>query len=128
MNKIQVENLVYENITFDIIDTDDGIKVSFTGSIDMEYPQFKLDPYFDQIHEAVIHHKIKNVYCDFQGLSYLNSSGIRSIVKWIMKAISIQNSHDEYKITFILSKEHSWQHVSLGFIANMNPALIHLKK
>lgn len=128
MNKIQVENLTYEHITFDISDTHNGVKVSLKGSIDMEYPQLTLDGYFSQIHEALIQYCIKNVYFDFRNLSYINSSGIRCIVKWIMNLIKMKDTEKKYIMTFIISKDYEWQSASLGFLSQLNPALIKVKK
>ena len=127
MNKIQIENLVYEDVILDISDTDDGVKVCFKGTIDMEYPQAEIEPFLSQIHETVIEKKIKNVYCDYQELSYINSSGLRCLVKWIMQLSEIKDSENAYHLFFILNAEHKWQLSSLGFIVNMCPSHVHLQ-
>ena len=127
MNKIKVDNLTFEKIFFDISDIQDGVKISFKGSIDMEYPQLTLDDFFNQIHEACIQENIKNVYCDFHNLSYINSSGIRCIVKWIMNLIKMSDTEHKYKMTFIISNDYEWQAASLGFLAKLNPGLIKVK-
>ena len=128
MNRIHVDNLKYGNITFFISDKKDGIIITFKGLIDMEYPQLKLDAYFDQLHTALINNKIKAVYCDLKELSYTNSSGIRCIVKWIMKLVNMKDIGNKYAITFIINKDYEWQATSLGFLANLDPGLILIKK
>ena len=128
MNKIQVENLEYENITLYVNDTDDGIEILFQGSIDMEYPHERLDPYFNQIHEAVIQKRIKHVYCNFKELQYINSSGIRSIIKWILELKGLKDTDNFYNMTLVISSEHKWQVASFEFIAKISPAVIQIKK
>ncbi|MBN2440171.1 MAG: hypothetical protein JXJ04_02460 [Spirochaetales bacterium] len=128
MSKINVENLVYDDITLIISDITEGIKLSFQGSIDMEYPQQKLDGYFMKIHEELISNKIKNINCDFNQLSYINSSGIRCLVKWIVNLINIKDSEQKYIMDFYINKEYEWQVASLGFLSGLCPELIHIKK
>ncbi|MBN2534135.1 MAG: hypothetical protein JXB88_14695 [Spirochaetales bacterium] len=128
MSKIQIENLIYENITLYIVDTSDGIEIAFKGSIDMEYPHFKLDPYFERIHKAILQKKIKYVYCNLQELCYINSSGIRSVIKWILDLTAMKDSDDAYHIIFVISKEYKWQSASFEFIVNLCPELIHIQK
>jgi hypothetical protein len=128
MNKIQVDDLVYENFTFTLRDTDDGIMISCDGTIDMEYPQTTLDTYFGRIHEAVINNKIKTVYCDLTQLLFINSSGIRCLIKWLMRLKDIKDSKKRYNMIFLISKEYEWQHSSLGFLKELCPDLIQLKE
>ena len=128
MNRIQVDNLHYENISLYITDIDDGIEIAFKGSIDMEFPHLTLDPYFQQVHEAVLLRKISHVYCNLQELSYINSSGIKSIMKWILDLTGMKDTDNSYHITFIISNEYKWQSASFEFVVQMCPGLIHIQK
>ena len=128
MNKIQIENLDYENVSITIKDINVGIIIKIHGSIDMSYPQFKLDPYFERIHQAVLSFGIKKVYCNLHNLIYINSSGIRSLIKWIMTNINLKDTGNAYHIIFKISSEHKWQSASLGFITNLCPEFIHVIK
>lgn len=128
MNKLGIDDLVYKNITISVSDVSEGIKISFIGSIDMEYPQKELDAYFDYIHEAVLKKNIKNVFCDFQKLGYINSRGIRCLVRWIMQNTEAAAFKFQYHFIFIISKDYRWQKTSLGFLTTLSPEFIHVQE
>ncbi|MBN1696147.1 MAG: hypothetical protein JW881_01425 [Spirochaetales bacterium] len=128
MNKIQVESLQFDNINLILTDTDDGIMLSFEGTIDMEYPQSVLDDYFDRIHVAVIEKGIKTVYCNLENLRFINSSGIRCVIKWLLKIKDQTEAGKQYRLVFCISNQNEWQLSSLGFLKELCPSLIQLQE
>jgi hypothetical protein len=85
MNRLNIQPVEEDRIKIEILDNESGIVVKFIGDIDMEDPSLILDPLFSRIHDGAVTKGIKIVYADFTDLSFLNSSGIKAVAKWIMK-------------------------------------------
>ena len=101
---------------------DDGadILVKFIGDIDMEDPSIILDPLFEKLHDGVMKQNIKQVKADFNELSFLNSSGIKSVAKWIMKLTELDESK-KYMIKILHNKDITWQVTSLPTLSFLVP-------
>ena len=85
MNKFGLENVVTEKANVELTDLDNGVKVNFVGDIDVQNPEPIFVPFFEQIHNNIIENGIKYVELDFSKLTFLNSSGIKTLIKWITK-------------------------------------------
>jgi hypothetical protein len=120
MNSLGIENLKWENLEVEIVDFKNTIKICFKGSIDMILPDAKLNPYFIRIHTAVVTNGFHTIYCDVRELDFINSSGIKCFLKWVMK-ISQLSSDKRYTMVIYISKEMDWQELSLGFIKRLAP-------
>jgi hypothetical protein len=92
-----------------------GIVVKFSGTIDHANPGEFLDPILDKVHSQVLEKKIPKVDADFTGLSFLNSSGIKSLIKWVMKQVELPKER-RYPINLVYSNKVTWQQTSLRAI------------
>jgi hypothetical protein len=86
----------------------------------MEDPGILLDPFFEQVHQGMIGRNLKEVAADFTGLNFLNSSGIKSVAKWIMKLGDL-HSENKYLIRIIHNKDITWQVTSLPTLTFLVP-------
>jgi len=120
MNKLNIPAVKEERITIDVIDTEDGIEIKFAGDIDMEDPSLILDPFFDKVHNGVLAHNLKEVKANFSELNFLNSSGIKSVAKWIMKLVDLADDK-KYLIRIIHNKDITWQVTSLPTLTFLVP-------
>jgi hypothetical protein len=120
MNKLNIEPIAEERIQIDVTDIPDGLQIRFTGDIDMEDPGIILDPLFDKLHRGMISQNLKEVCADFTGLNFLNSSGIKSVAKWIMK-LSELSSEIKYLIKIVHNKDITWQVTSLPTLTFLVP-------
>jgi hypothetical protein len=120
MNKLNIEPIVEERIKIDVSDVAGGLAIKFAGDIDMEDPGIILDPLFDKVHDGMISLNLKEVRADFTDLSFLNSSGIKSVAKWIMK-LSDLSSDAKYLIKIIHNKDITWQVTSLPTLTFLVP-------
>lgn len=116
-----MSELAYAKLTDSkfIIEVNKNI-VKFSGCIDLLNPEPLFVPFFDNIHENIIKENIKEVILDFKELSFLNSSGIKTITKWIMKIHSL-SPENKYKMKLLYSEEITWQRTSLMILTYLAP-------
>ncbi len=120
MNQLNINPIDQERIKIHVTDSDDGLVITFSGDIDMEDPGVLLDPFFEQVHQGMIGRNLKEVAADFTGLNFLNSSGIKSVAKWIMKLGDL-HSENKYLIRIIHNKDITWQVTSLPTLTFLVP-------
>ncbi len=123
MNKLNIEPIRHERVSIDILDNGDGLMVKFNGDIDMEDPGVVLDPLFDTIHHGMVLNKTPFVVADFNALKFLNSSGIKSIAKWIMK-LAMLPPDQKYLIRIAHNKGIPWQVTSLPTLTFLVPGAV----
>ena len=97
----------------------EGNTIIFAGSINHPRPQVFMEPFISEVHDAIIEKGIKEVSLDMTDLKFLNSSGIREIVDWVLKMSKLPDS-EKYKINFICSAEHKWQESSITTLIYLN--------
>ncbi len=83
---------------------------TLSGEIDMQTPGDYLNPFFKE----VIQQMDGDVRLDFTCLEYLNSSGIKCIVSFVL------SKPDDHRITFIVDKKKSWQKTSFEVIQSLD--------
>ena len=120
MNKLNIEPIHDERITIEVNDIPSGLEITFTGDIDMEDPGIILDPFFDKVHQGIVSLKLKEIQANFCGLNFLNSSGIKSVAKWIMKLTELTDEN-KYLIKIIHNKDITWQVTSLPTLTFLVP-------
>ena len=123
MNRLSLAPLVQDKLRVEVTDSASGLLVQFTGSIDMEAPGLILDPLFSQLHEGMVAEKIPFIVADFQQLTFLNSSGIKAIARWIMKLAMLPASQ-RYQIRLTHNKSLAWQVTSLPTLAFLVPGAV----
>ncbi len=97
-----------------------GNLVKFSGCIDLQDPEPVISPFFEKIHAQVIKENLKEISLDFKALTFLNSSGIKTITKWVMKIPSLPDDK-KYKMRLLYSEEITWQRTSLMILTYLAP-------
>jgi len=87
-----------------------GDIAKFEGEIDMQNPSIFLSPFFDEITEQMQ----EIVTLDFTALEYLNSSGIKCIVSFVL------SKPDNSQVTFLVDNDKSWQKTSFEVIQSLD--------
>lgn len=123
MGKLSVSNISEEKFSVVLNDTSDGVSVVFTGDIDMADPSIILNPFFQQVHDGSLANGFTQVVGDFTKLSFLNSSGIKAIAKWIMLLAAVP-SDKQYKIKINYDKGVAWQATSLPTLKFLVPDVV----
>jgi hypothetical protein len=67
--------------------------------------------------------KIPFIVADFNGLSFLNSSGIKAVAKWIMK-LAMLPPGQKYQIRIAHNKAVTWQVTSLPTLTYLVPGAV----
>ncbi len=126
MNSFGIDNVITEKATVELIDIANGMKVIFSGDIDVQNPEPIFVPFFEQIHNKVIENNIKYVELDFTKLTFLNSSGIKTLIKWITKVTPLP-AEKKYRFKIIANSEITWQETSLKMLSMLAPGLIEIQ-
>lgn len=123
MNKLNIDPVQQDKVKIDILDNAEGLMAKFVGDIDMEDPSIVLDPLFEKIHQGMVAKKIPFIVADFNGLTFLNSSGIKAIAKWIMK-LAMLPPDQKYQIRIAHNKAITWQVTSLPTLTFLVPGAV----
>lgn len=126
MNSFGIDNVITEKATVELIDIANGVKVTFSGDIDVQNPEPIFVPFFEQIHNKVIENNIKYVELDFSKLTFLNSSGIKTLIKWITKVTPL-SPDKKYRFKIVANSEITWQETSLKMLSMLAPGLIEIQ-
>jgi len=125
LNKLQLDNYVSNTITIEICDYDNSVKISFIGEIEMQDPESIFLPLFEKIHNKIIELQLKEIHLDFEKLNFLNSSGIKILIKWIQLAIFLPENQ-KYKFKIYASSKIPWQSNSLKLLSMLSENLIQI--
>jgi len=123
MNKLNIDPVQQDKVKIEIFDNAEGLTAKFVGDIDMEDPSIVLDPLFEKIHQGMVAKKVPFVVADFTGLTFLNSSGIKAIAKWIMK-LAMLPPDQKYQIRIAHNKAITWQVTSLPTLTFLVPGAV----
>lgn len=121
------EILFQEGDTLIELTTDqaEGLVIKFSGVIDHVHPGEFLDPVLTKLHEAAVGQQVPLVSADVSALSFLNSSGIKSFVKWIMSQLQLDEAQ-RYRIRFLYAPAVTWQQSSLKALVVLSRGTIEL--
>lgn len=99
------------------------LTVRFSGKIDDADPGKFMDPALEGIHQHIVASGLNEVHADFTELAFLNSSGIKSLIKWIMRQTELPEDK-KYKIVFLYSSRITWQQTSLKALTYVAPKTV----
>ena len=125
MNRLEIADYTGEFVSIKIEDYENTIQISFFGEIDMQDPESLFLPYFENIHQKIVDDCINEVVLNFQNLNFLNSSGIKVIIKWIQIAL-ILPEEKKYKFKILASSKVPWQANSLKLLSMLSQKLIEI--
>ncbi len=123
MNRLGIPHLVLDKVTISITDIDDGVMISFAGSIDMRDPAQEILPFLSRIHDQVRVAGISQIIADFTRLTFMNSSGIRCLISWIMKVNDL-GPGNRYAMTMQYNPRITWQESSIRVLTKLFSEII----
>lgn len=126
MNKLNIDPVQQDKLRVEVLDNGQGLTARFVGDIDMEDPGVVLDPLFEKIHQGMVARKIPFVVADFTALTFLNSSGIKAVAKWIMK-LAMLPPDQKYQIRIAHNKAVTWQVTSLPTLTYLVPGAVKIE-
>ena len=98
----------------------DVLRVKMTGAVEMRDPGELLNPYWTGIDDAALAKSVKRVEVDLRYVSFMNSSGILTLVRWITKA----KTHNAYTMTLQYDRNVTWQRTSIPTLAKLAPQIV----
>ena len=106
-------------------DSAEGLVLTLTGEIAQPNPGEFLDPLLQKVHQDALANKVPQVSVDLTGLSFLNSSGIKSLGAWVVNH-QAQDAANRYRLEFIYNRAVTWQHASLKALTVLSRGSISL--
>jgi hypothetical protein len=100
-----------------------GTIFSIAGSVNISNPAEVLEPYILKLHNQLVDEGIKRITLDLTRLAFLNSSGIREIVNWIL-LVNALPSEKRYAVHIKYNSKYLWQESSTSTFVYLNPDLI----
>lgn len=84
-----------------------------------------LQPHLLAFHRAVVAEKVPHVRLHLQDVHYINSSGIKSFMTWLLAAN--QSREHRYGIEISYDPQKRWQPVSFQAMEKLAPRVVRLK-
>jgi hypothetical protein len=100
----------------------DVLRIVMTGSLESRDPRASFDPYWTALDDAIRREGVTRVVLDIRGLEYMNSSGILTLARWLMKV----TSHSTYQVVIEHDPDLTWQHSNVPVLAKLAPAVVHV--
>jgi hypothetical protein len=100
-----------------------GFTFYISGSVNLSNPSELMGPYILKLHNKAVESGIKKITLDITNLSFLNSSGIREIVNWIL-LLNNMPEEKKYAIHIKYNSRHQWQESSISTFVCLNPDLV----
>jgi hypothetical protein len=99
----------------------DGVmRVVMSGAVEMRDPGDVLNPFWNSVDEDARARSLKQVELDVRDVSFMNSSGILTLVRWITKL----KSAAAYQLVLQYDRNVTWQRTSIPTLAKLAPAAV----
>jgi hypothetical protein len=103
---------------------DDGtLRIKVAGAIEMRDPGEVLNPYWNALDDEALRHHIQRVEVDLRDLSFMNSSGILTLVRWITRAKG-HPAGAGYTLVLKYDRNVTWQRTSVPTLAKLAPGIV----
>ncbi|MCB1164814.1 MAG: hypothetical protein KDK37_04515 [Leptospiraceae bacterium] len=122
-----MEPLNVEKVKMELEDSAGALKLSIHGEIDMAEPSIAIRPYLEKVHNHILEKGASQVEVDFTNLGFMNSSGIKEFVTWIMK-LNLTPPEKKYSIKLTYAGTITWQESSIPVLQKLQPTLIEMNR
>lgn len=126
MSLDKIKDIITDSFKITINNIDKDIELKFSGVLDIEDPYNIIDPFLNNIHNEIINNNIKNIIVNIIELYFINSSTIKSIIKWLVKLPKLSESQ-KYKATFFINKDLFWQLQSFDSFKYFGKGLVEIQ-
>lgn len=101
----------------------DVVRVIVTGAVEMREPGDLLNPYWTSIDDHIRERAVKRAELDLRDVSFMNSSGILTLVRWITK-VKNHDPSQSYQLVLQYDRNVTWQRTSIPTLAKLAPAVV----
>jgi hypothetical protein len=123
MSGMTMQPLSAEGISITPHAGEGGLRVKVSGAVEMRDPGDLLNPYWTGLDEEVRARGIKRVEVDLRDVSFMNSSGILTLVRWITKA-KAHAPEAAYQLVLQYDRNVTWQRTSIPTLAKLAPKVV----
>lgn len=103
---------------------EDGVmRVRISGAVEMREPGELLNPFWTSVDESARTRGIRRVELDLRDLTFMNSSGILTLVRWITRARG-HGPERGYQLVLMYDRNVTWQRTSIPTLAKLAPAVV----
>ncbi len=124
MTESTFPSLQADGVTITARRESDALRIVMTGSLESRDPRASFDPYWTALDETIRREHVSRVVLDIRGLDYMNSSGILTLARWLMKA----TSHSAYQVVIEHDPDLTWQHSNVPVLAKLAPAVVQVDR
>ena len=101
----------------------DVLRVKMTGAVEMRDPGELLNSYWNGLDAAAREMNLKRVEVDLRDVSFMNSSGILTLVRWITRA-KAHAPDKAYTLVLQYDRNVTWQRTSIPTLAKLAPKVV----
>lgn len=123
MNSFTTDNLELDSTNIYLKEDENEPQLVFEGKIDMLDPGLEIQPFLLELHTKMLEEGVKRLLVDFTGLTFMNSSGLKVMVNWIMKLKDVP-ADSRYRLVLQRNKDITWQGSSLPILQKLLPDAI----
>jgi hypothetical protein len=105
----------------------EGNFVTVAGEIDQMSPRDFIAGFFELIHNMAMGENLAEVRVDLTRLLFLNSSGIKEFLSWILRRNRVP-PEQKYRIVFLYDPRVTWQPITLPRLRDLDPDAITLEQ
>ena len=100
---------------------EDGVlRIAMSGIVGLRDPAAVFDPYWDDLDKALRRERVTQVELDLSGLEFMNSSGIMTLVRWMLKV----RAAPAYGIVVRYDSNLTWQKTNVPVLAKLAPEVV----
>ena len=95
------------------------LRIKMSGAVEMRDPGDLLTPYWNGIDAKARQLALRRIEVDLRDLSFMNSSGILTLVRWITRA-----KDKAYQLVLQYDRNVTWQRTSIPTLAKLAPDVV----
>ena len=127
MNRLGLSPLRVGSLTVEVLDAGDAVSVVLRGDSDARDAGTALNEYLTQrVHPAVLAAQLRQIHVDVTGLEFLNSSGIKALVNWLL-LLKKRPPDDRYALVVQYDEGITWQGKGLRPLCAVAPTFLRLE-
>lgn len=103
----------------------EGNWIFVKGEIDPTSPRDFIAAFFELVHNMAVGENLSELHIDVTRLSFLNSSGIKEFLSWILRRNRLAHGK-KYCMNFVYDPTVTWQPITLARLRDLDPDAITL--
>ena len=120
---LKIPEITSKNFVILIKDNPEKIELLIKGNIDIPNPDQIITPFFTKLDSEILRCKLKEISIDIKELDFINSSGIKILLKFVMNILR-RTRDEQYNINFIYDQKVKSQKTRFNSILFLAPDIV----